>query len=760
MWERRRDTFTYVIFLLTLVLAGCQGNGGSVETLTDPLGVASGETAYIEFVDEEVLEWKDNSLDDLQAVINLPINDLKADGEQYGGRTMFFVGETGAVRFKNHLLGSYNEDWSGVNGIDASGNEYSERITVDLEYVGMQVDLLGPVSGKAGYVASRDHYDEDYNVIGHWFYELNDKYEKTNEFYVKLPTKEDLATIMGDGKGNIHLTYMDVPPNDYKYVILSSEGKALFETTGNFREGLRAFGNGRVAACEIITDGNTMTGRLVEADEKNGTLTEIGVLSAANIYGETDKRETRSYFVTPVNEDKLAWCGSEGLYFCNARGEDTKMAYRWSNHGITMQGVAGMYAKEDGEVAIVYKDDGGMKYLLLKPTSEKREITSITFAVTSFHKEAFTSAVADFNKKYPTYNIEVRDDYDETSLLTQLGAGSGPVLIDTALTGFEELEKLWQPLSGFMEKTGLVDEVIPKALDFGKIGDETYGIVTNFTIRAMSVADSASTDWNYEGFLDSVEKFDGAVFTAEWFDAFADERLYFFGVLSNGLRDNAYFDLDKGSFTLGTKEFERIIKLSEKARTCPRKEAEGTQKSGVALCELINVSGAEGLIRLRARRESGERITGYPTKNGAKYLLFGQSPIAVRNTASDEEKKIAYTFLSILLSKESAIASIKGNTYAAYSVRKDVLDEQFDLYEDKMAVNGELGNNDRMPTLDREKDQAFFNELIQNAVIQRSFPLGLQQVFDEEFGDYVGGRIGDDALADHLKSRVRLYLSE
>lgn len=370
---------------------------------------------------------------------------------------------------------------------------------------------------------------------------------------MKLPTKEDLITIMGDGRGNVHLTYVDVPPNDYKYVILSSEGETLFETTGNFREEFRAFGNGRVAVCEITMDGGTMTGRPVEADEKNGTLAEIGVLSAANIYGETDKRETRSYSVTPVNEDELAWCGSEGLYFCNAKGENVRMAYKWSNHGITLQGVAGMYAKENGEVAIVYRDDEGMKYLLLKPTVEKREITSITFAVASFHKEAFVSAAANFNKKYPTYNIEVRDDYDETSLLTQLGAGSGPVLVDTALTGFEELEKLWQPLNGFMEEAGLVDEVIPKALDFGKIGDDTYGIVTNFFIRALVVTDSAPADWNYEGFLDSVEKFDGATFTAEWFDAPADQRLYFFGILSNGLNDNAYFDLEKGSFTLGTK---------------------------------------------------------------------------------------------------------------------------------------------------------------------------------------------------------------
>jgi len=137
--EMGRDIFTYMILLMALVFAGCQGNSESVETLTDSSGVVSGEAANIEFVNEGVLEWKDNSLDDLQAVINLPINEVKADGEQYGGRAMFFVGETGAVRFKNHLLGSYKKDWSGVNGITASGKEFSEKITVDSEYVGMPI---------------------------------------------------------------------------------------------------------------------------------------------------------------------------------------------------------------------------------------------------------------------------------------------------------------------------------------------------------------------------------------------------------------------------------------------------------------------------------------------------------------------------------------------------------------------------------------------------------------------------------------------
>ena len=758
--SRLKYEITGIFFAMTLLLGGCQGKNEPMDITADSTDSSSYESTKFEFVEDVELDWKDNSLDDWQAVINLPMEEVKAEGEQFGGRMTYVVGECGAVRFKNHLIGSYKKDWSGVNGITSLGEKFSKKITIDPEYVGMQIDLLGSVSGKKGYVASRDVYDEEYNVIGRWFYELDENFEKIHEFYVEHLTQEDLTTIMGDGKGSIHLIYMEVPPNTYKYVILSCEGKVVFESSGNYREGLRAFGEGRVAACEIVTEGSTMVGKLMEADLDKGILTEIGSLSAASFYNETDGRETRSYSVTPQNTKELIWCGNEGLYTCNSNGEETRMIYRWTNHGISIQGVADMYAAEDGMIEIIYKDDEGMKFLLLKPTEEKAEIKVITFAVTPFHKEVYANAVASFNKKYPTYNIEIKDDYDETSLLTQLGAGSGPVLVDTTLTGFEELEKLWQPMDGFLENSGLAEELISKALDFGKIENRTYGIVTNFTIRALAVADRTQTNWDYDGFLKSVESYSGAAFTATWFDTQEDEREYFFHVLNNGLDDNAYIDTKKGTTILESSEFERIVNVSEKAVQCPRKDEGKTSKEGDALCELLNVSGAEGLVRLRVRKESGENIMGYPTKNGAKYLLSAQSPITVRNTASDEEKRIAYSFFKILLSKDSAMASIKGNTYAQFSVRKDILEEQFNYYANVSSETNEHGKITNMPTLDMEKDRKFFDELINNSIVQKEFPAGLQKIFDEEIDDFLDGKIDRKSLYDHLKSRTWIYLEE
>ena len=770
MADAKSQKILNVAFLVTLLLAGCAGKeGASQETLTQG-NSSSREAASYVFLEDAEPEWKDNSQDDWQAAINAPLKELKVEGERSGGRKACLVGEGGAVWFKNHIMGSHKTDWSGVSGISIEGMEFAEKPIVDPEREGMQMEYLGIISGKRGYVTYVKEYDDEYNVKARRFYELDESFRKVGEFLTQIPMRQEPIDIMGDGEGNIHLTYRGDEDNGLKYAIFSKEGRLVFEISGNFGR-LRAFGNGRVAVCEVMGEGSltkeapfVATGeRIVTANLETGTLMELGMLSYETLRSETKMRETTPFCITPLNEEELAWCGKEGLYVCNARGEETRMAYRWSNHGIVINqvmGVTGIYVGVNETIALLYNDNNGINYLLLKPTLEKTEIKTITFAVPSFDKETYVSAAALFRRTYPEYAIEIRDDYDQISLLTQLGAGDGPVLIDTRLTGFEELEKLWQPLDGFWKEADLLNEVYPEALDFGRIGDTTYGIANSFAVRSFVVADQNLTDWDYEDFLKSVEAFEGATFTAEWFQTPSDNRNYFFHVLSNGLSDNAFFDAENGSSVFGTPEFERITRLSEKAKQCPNAEKGKALQSKEALCELRYVSGVAGLVDLRSRREAGEKVIGYPTKNGARYLLSAPRLITLRRTATDEEKMIAYTFFRLLLSHEVAELSVKGNVYALYSVRRDTLEDQFDYYEKVASAYAETGIGEVMPELDRKKERELFEEMLGNSIVEKDFPAGLQHVFDEEFGEYLDGRIDGKTLDDHLKNRVWLYLQE
>ena len=137
--------------------------------------------------EEMELAWKDNSLDDWQAAMNLTVKEVKADGEQIGGAVRYFVGEGGAVRFKNHLVGSYKKNWSGASGINAQGAEFAETIAPDADLVGMQADLLGPVAGGTGYVAYRDEYDDNYDITGQCYYVLDEAFHKIRSVSAKEP---------------------------------------------------------------------------------------------------------------------------------------------------------------------------------------------------------------------------------------------------------------------------------------------------------------------------------------------------------------------------------------------------------------------------------------------------------------------------------------------------------------------------------------------------------------------------------------------
>ena len=753
MRNRKGSTWIYVIVLMAFLMSfgGCHGKSGASET-KESESDATVQTAGFELIEKNEGPWQDNTLDDLHAIFNLPIGSLKVEGELGGGTSGRFVCEEGCVFFRQHVFG-YGKDWSGVNGITSDGAEFSYRLEMEEDAVLNVMHGIGPVSGKKGVVAYRWLYGEDgaYNL-----YELDDEFRKIRAVKIELESDRDLACVAGDPAGNFHVVYFTRDAK-YRYAVISAEGEVIFESTGKNVLSLRAYGEGHVAVCDAETKTNGET-RFYEADLESGELRELSVSKI----GAEDKKRIRGYgmYATPVDDNRLLCCTGKGVIIYDSAEGKVRTLYQWSNHGILPIEVRGAVMTADGSVGILYKDKEGFRYAFLKPTEKREEIKSVAFAVTPEHYNAYQSAAAYFNAAYPSYNVTIRDDWDETSLLTQLGAGDGPVIVDTAITGFEELENLWQPLDGFLEQTGLADELIPEALEFGKIGDVTYGIARDFRIGTLVVPESGASDWDYDGFLNALENSGEAAPLCHWYhETPLDFRQEFFEVLSNGLWDSHYLDAKTGRTIFGTPEFERVLRLSESARRCPPAEDGKAIREGTALCEVVSVSGIEDAVKLRRRLEArGETAVGYPTKDGARNLLVAGAPIAIRSTATDEEKKIAYTFLMQVLSRDAYTAMSGGDL----PVRRDALEDKFENYKITVSqlsqAGGGTGND--MPELDDEKDAAFLENLIRGGTVQRSFPAGLQKVFDEEFGDYLAGRIDGRALDEHLKSRVWLYLEE
>ena len=517
---------------------------------------------------------------------------------------------------------------------------------------------------------------------------------------------------------------------------------------------LCAFGGGRIAIRERTTEANE--NKFCELKTDSGEYVELPLSKEKTVRG---KMQEGFYAATLLDDQRIAWCDEVGISVFDSGSGMTNVAYRWANHGLTSVNASRLTVMTDGSFAILYNDGGATCYLLLRPTETKEELKSITLAASPDNKEEYEKASAFFKKKYPAYVINVKYDWDETSLLTQLGAGTGPVLVDTSLTGFEELEKLWQPLDGFLEQTHLAEEMIPKTLEFGKIGNVTYGIVRDFRIETLIALDFVPADWNYEEYLNTLENFGGVAFSAEGLSTPADFRKELFDVWENGLSDNYYFNAETGEMIFGTSEFERVTRLVQKAGKCLPAENGQAIREGRALCERTDVVVFAQAIKLRRRVEAnGERVIGYPTGEGARHLLVARAPLALRSTATEEEKEIAYTFLKVYLSKEATLAS--RSPYC--QVRKDAMEKQFLDYQKTVEADIEYGryNPAVMPELDWDKDVNFLYELIENGTVEKAFPTGLKRVFDEEVGEYLDGRIDAAALSDHLQNRFWLYLEE
>ena len=744
----KRVTGLCIVLILTM-LCGCQRGDQN----TNQEEKSKAETMSFDFLSEESdAVWEDNRVDDLHAALNAPIKRITIEGES-GGKSQILLGEGGCTWFKNHLFGSYKNNWSGVSGVTAEGDEFSLKVELEPDRKGNHIYELGPVSGKNGYVACYYEF-KDGKAGEYWLYELDGKFQKVRCVQAKMNTKEFLRSLMGDAEGNFHAIYSETNGKNH-YVVVSPGGDLIFDAVLQYFGSLYAYGDGKVAACDVDVF-STYDRWFYKADLESGELKELAVSK-----DETIRKKMRSfiYDATPAGEQEIVWCQVDGIYAYDLQSKTVRAAYKWSNHGITPSIVDQIAVTSDGSVGVLFEDENGLNYLLLKPTGDKEEIKTIAFAVSPYNKDEYEKMAAQFNRRYPNYAIEIRDDYDELTLMTQLGAGDGPVLVDTEVTGFEALENLWQPMDGFLEQSGLAEDLIPEVMELGIIGETTYGIVKDFRIETLLVPNSGPADWDYEGFVSAAESFRGAPLTYWAIEGKVDWRERFFEVLKGGVTDSYYLNEKTGSMIFGTPEFERAVRVSEKARKCPPAGEGDALRNGEALCEHVDLLIVPQVVRLRRRIEANdERIIGYPTNEGGRNLIVAQAPVAMRSTATEEEKKIAYTFLKTMLSKESQMVQTNNNL----SVRRDVLEYQFHQYEHDVEMMKELGTYDAAfaPELDWEKDEEFYWSLIRNGKVKRPFSAGAEKIFDEEFGEYLDGRIDGKTLDDHLKNRVWLYLEE
>lgn len=740
--------------LLTAIIILCLSGCGTDEK--EPSSASNTEGAQGELDDLEALNpgGQDNSLDAYSAAVNTPLQVENPVNAIEGGGKRIFLGASRAYYFKKHLCENVDECWDELSFVTAEGQMGSERF--DLEN---QLWDVGPVAGTDHYVTF------DYEVQGSednyrfFLSERDENHETLREFPLDFLNGSGFSDVIMsissfavNHSGVVHLVRQ--VSEGWQYLLVSSSGEILAEYVpeDGYIRGLLPLYDGRVAFWYTIkrNDGDqSLRTTLQYMDVETGQPVLLTAL------------EKDVYCFTLLDQNTLLYADHEGVYRSGLSGSNPEIIYRWSNHGITAWGVSAMQADDEGRIALLYEDSDNDYYLCLNPTTEAVEICEITLAVSPIRMSVYERFVVEFNKQYPRYHVKLKSDYDETALLTELIAGKGPVLVDTFLTGFEEQEKLWEPLDTVLEQLGIMEELQLPTLELGKINGTLYGIVTDFSLRTLVIGNSEIKDWDYDAFLQCIE--DRPELEAIFNLYGGDYGTYFImNFLSHGIDDTYLLDADAGTMNFDSSEFRRALELAK--RYCVREEAVKPGRSlleGKVFCNELSIRKPEELALYRICYGEDANYIGYPTKDGAAHFMeSGGSPLAIRKTATQEEKEVAAAFISLCLSYEGQSEGTKDLNFGL-SVRKDVLEEQITAMDEwTLAVAPGFDEITLGRDLNIDVDREILLDMIDKARPLRYFPMELRNIMFEELELYFSGTITEDMVIDNLESRVGLYLEE
>ena len=743
---KNKISYIFLTTLLVLSLSGC----GSDET--GPLSDLNTEATQdsLDPAAVQKLDRQENSLDAYSSIVNMPLQVENPSNAVSGGGESVFLGASRAYRFKKHLFENADECWDELAFATADGEAGSKSF--DREN---QLWYVEPVAGTDHYVTFDYEVQEGSEDSRYFLTERDENHKALREFPLDFLNGDSFSEIiMGlldfavDSSGTVHL--VQSVDDGWQYRLVSPEGEILAEyvSGGEDFNGLALLYDGRIAFSTIKADAEGMA--LQYMDEESGKPMPLASL------------EKNIYRLTLLDEDTLLYADQEGVYRSKLSGKDPELLYCWANHGITALEVPAMGADENGRIALIYEDSEDYNYLCLEPATGETELLEITLAVSSYNQSAYQRLAVEFNKRNPSCHIKLKTGYDETALLTELGAGKGPVLVDTLLTGFDEQEKLWEPLDAVVEQLGIAEELQPAALELGKINGTLYGIVPNLRLRTLVTGSPELRDWNYETFLQCIEDRPQLDAIFNYYSGGGYDSYFIMSFLSHGMDDTYLLDAEAGTTNFDSSGFRSALELAEKY--CARKDGVSPGSSlveGKVLCNELTVQKPEDLALYRLCYGEDANYIGYPTKDGsAHFVESGDRPLAIRRTATKEEKEAAAAFISLCLSYEGQSLMAKDLDFAL-SVRRDVLEEQIAAMDkDTMVFVSGFDEIVLGDDVNRELDGKTLLDMLDKARPWRYFPAELRKIMYDELDQYFSGAIAQDKLIDNLESRVGLYLGE
>lgn len=622
-----------------------------------------------------------------------------------------------------------------------------------------QVFGAGPIAGAEAFVTLCEEFGEESAPSGCYLERRSADGEVMDRVLLEGFKDHFYAgstSVIVDGNGYAH-----VSDGEGSYCIFAPDG-SLFQGREFARRdfcGLALLPDGRVA-CDVLGQSG-QDSSLERHHRVECTDTKSGEVELVFEYAQGGVSENPNVFMINVfNDDKLVYGDGEGIWLCDYSMKNAERIFTWKRDGMSVQeplvGRYGICADDEGNVFVLCDTNEGSSFLELTPAPEN--VYEIELAA-SVHFPDYFKAVQEFNKKYPEYRITIRDDYDETALLTRLTAGDGPVIIDASLIPFREQEKLWEPLANLVDAATL-GELNQAAVKLGSIHGTTYGAVSNFNVNTLVTLEDVA-DWDYEEVIrraEGREDLKAIIASGGWDKAAAMNALF-----NGGAGDTFFVNAETSDAVIDAERLRKVISLINQygPDRVASEEALAEFKAGKILCAPAVLSEPASLCQLKLMYGEQAKIAGYPHADGGASHLVSAGILAVRRNASEEEKKIASAFFQILFSYEVQLKTVDRLNNCSFSVRKDVLEEQIKMAKELEGVIFSIGGEEyRYDEIDVEELRKETFAMLDHSVPVPDRKSGYNDIIREELDSYFSGSVTEEMLIDHLNKRIGLYLKE
>lgn len=747
-----------ILSLFCLLMAGCDGSHSPMDPESSDETMNNALTS-IDMGDLLEHQPLDNTLDAYTTVLNTHFALENQSPEDYSYLDTVSLGAAGAACYR-----SYADHWECSIANSAGENQI---FTPDLsKYNLTYVNYLGYVPGTEQLYCSRSYFGENTGEKYIRVMELDEHFECVEEwqwdcYCQKVP--EVIYQMILDGEGNYHLITRQFYEDhiDYSYSVVTPQGKLLAGPTP--LPGEEELGSDSRSSKLVLLPDKTAALQVQNSTNKLVLFSYQRKLNCWETISTLEKSYATNLFLTMFDEQTRLYADSVGLHISSPTGDDKTPLYLWKNHGLLIQEIFAIEAREDCTIHILYRDAKGINYLVLKPVTEKQEITTLQLVVGQAYNNLYKILATEFNRRYPAYHLEILEGVESTRLQTELISGQGPVLIDSAAlaSAFYAQEALWEPLDGILEQMDLTKELWEKAMDAGRFGNTLRAVPLCFNLSTVITPDPELTDWDYAAFFETLSKAEGLECLAQGYEGTELPILSTFFLREPN--DSAFFDAAAQTTSFTSKEFDVLITNLDTYHQESWARDPRLFREGKVFCQPISLRRPEDIALMRIEYGDDLNLIGYPGKNGSVQLLETNALLAINTSAPKVQKEGALLFLNLLLSYDGQKIASEGNywqTNYAWSVRKDITKEQLDSLSAHTHVSDGVYDGTIDKHYNPEKDREIFKTLMKKAVPRKYLPKELLNILFEELDAYFEKQINRDNMIQHLENRVKLYLQE